>query len=72
MMNLWLKQKLSEHVIPSIPAHMQMHSGNMMITGDYFELDRQQQLLSKGSSKDLCYCSCIADLDFIQNMRKAT
>ena len=38
----------------------------MTIMGDYIALDKQQQLLSKGSSKGL------ADLDFIQNKRKTS
>ena len=38
----------------------------MTMMGDYIALDKQPQLLSKGSSKDL------ADLDFIQNVRKTS
>ena len=43
-----------------------MHRGDMTMMGDYIALDKQQQLLSKGSSKDL------ADLDYIQNVCKGS
>ena len=41
--------------------------------GDYIALDKKPQFLFKGTSRDLCDCGCIAtNLDFIQNMRKAS
>ncbi len=51
---------------------MQMHGDHATITRDYTALDKQQQFLSKGSSKDLCDCRSIATLNYIPNMRKAS
>ncbi len=56
--NKWALQKsFGGQVIPLIPASMQMHYDNRTIAGYYIALDKQQQLLYKGSSRDkVCYC----------------